>query len=584
MFRKPLKCRLSVDTTISQCSLNVSLSGYWLAGRLRTEKPPRASAHFPHLSQQVAVNYFPHQHHLPPSCFRFLSPAAERQRKTDLITDLISVNVSAANRQAQAPPTMDPDHFTCSICLGLFTDPVTVPCGHSYCMSCLTRQWDSQPVCSCPQCRASFSPRPALGRNTLLVEMMQRLCVVGPPLHEDRGFAHATFDVSSVRPERTDGERLLGQTLRRLTELINDRELEHQQLKQTLSSFTRLAKAAVKDSSRIFSELLDFVERRRVEVKELIRAQEKAEVARAENHLRRLEREISDLRGREAELERLSHSRDGHLIPQMCRQCPDSAAAASGSLTVSPHVSFGPVRKAVSELTEQLQSLYHRESPSVASAVKTVNILQMKKAQGGAESGDSVVALTLDNRSDLLQYFCPLSLDPFTANRELSLTEGNRVVSRTGELHSYPDHPDRFDTWGQVLCREGLQGRSYWEAEWGGQQVVLGLTYESIGRKGSSNNCRLGHNSLSWSLSCSPSSFAVCHGNESQAVAIPVPAKSASRRVGVFLDHDAGLLCFYAVTPGGVCLLHRVESIFEGPLYPAAWLGISSTVSFCPAD
>lgn len=248
--------------------------------------------------------------------------------------------------------------------------------------------------------------------------------------------------------------------------------------------------------------------------------------------------------------------------------------------------------------------------------MKTVNILQMKKAQGGAESGDSVVALTLDNRSDLLQCeqhrfcsvglkpslcsaassnlfglfsfssadFCPLSLDPFTANRELSLTEGNRVVSRTGELHSYPDHPDRFDTWGQVLCREGLQGRSYWEAEWGGQQVVLGLTYESIGRKGSSNNCRLGHNSLSWSLSCSPSSFAVCHGNESQAVAIPVPAKSASRRVGVFLDHDAGLLCFYAVTPGGVCLLHRVESIFEGPLYPAAWLGISSTVSFCPAD
>jgi len=79
--------------------------------------------------------------------------------------------------------------------------------------------------------------------------------------------------------------------------------------------------------------------------------------------------------------------------------------------------------------------------------------------------------------------FFPLSLDPFTAHKELSLTEGNRAVGRTGGLQDYPDHPDRFDTWSQVLCREALQGRSYWEAEWDGQQVALGLTYESIGRK-----------------------------------------------------------------------------------------------------
>ena len=79
--------------------------------------------------------------------------------------------------------------------------------------------------------------------------------------------------------------------------------------------------------------------------------------------------------------------------------------------------------------------------------------------------------------------FCSLSFDPFTAHRELSLTKGNRAVSRTRELHPYPDHPDRFDGWGQVLCREDLRGRSYWEMEWDGQEVALGLTYESIGRK-----------------------------------------------------------------------------------------------------
>ncbi|XP_071342467.1 tripartite motif-containing protein 16-like protein isoform X2 [Trachinotus anak] len=497
---------------------------------------------------------------------------------------------------AQAPLSVDPAQFSCSICLEILRDPVTIPCGHSYCMSCLTGYWDRQPACGCPTCRATFSPRPALGRNTLLMEMLERLGAVrlnegpsAPPLHVDRGFAgdqgfvHATFDVSSVGPERTDGERLLGETRRRLAQQIQDREVEHQQLKQTLRSFSSLAKAAVKDSSRIFSQLQEFLERRRVEMKELIRAQEKAEVTRAENQLQRLEQQISELRRRDAELGKLSHSQDQHLIIQMCRSYHSPGPAGStSSLTVSPHVSFGPVRKAVSDLKEQLQTLYHREFPAVSSAVKNVNILQMEKANKALESGDSAHTPALDNRSDLLQYFSPLSLDPFTAHRELSLTEGNRVVSRTGQHQSYPDHPDRFDTWGQVLCREGLQGRSYWEAKWDGEQVALGLTYESIGRKGSSNSCRLGHNSLSWSLRCSSSSFTFCHGNEEQAVV--VPSSWASRRLGVYLDHSAGLLCFYTVTPGGVHLLHRVKNSFTQPLYPAVWLGANATITFCPVD
>lgn len=73
----------------------------------------------------------------------------------------------------------------------------------------------------------------------------------------------------------------------------------------------------MKDSSKIFTELLEFVERRRSEMKELIRAQEKAEVTRAEAQLQRLEQEISELRRREAELQKVSHSQDHSLITQV---------------------------------------------------------------------------------------------------------------------------------------------------------------------------------------------------------------------------------------------------------------------------
>ena len=60
---------------------------------------------------------------------------------------------------------------------------------------------------------------------------------------------------------------------------------------------------------------------------------------------------------------------------------------------------------------------------------------------------------------------CELTLDPNTANRGLSLSEDNRKVTLVREQQSYPDHPERFDCWPQVLCRESLTGRCYWEVE-----------------------------------------------------------------------------------------------------------------------
>ncbi|XP_059369622.1 E3 ubiquitin/ISG15 ligase TRIM25-like [Carassius carassius] len=70
------------------------------------------------------------------------------------------------------------DQFTCPVCPNLLKNPVTIPCGHSYCMSCITGCWnqeDQRGVCSCPQCRQTFSPRPALGKSTILGEMVEKL-------------------------------------------------------------------------------------------------------------------------------------------------------------------------------------------------------------------------------------------------------------------------------------------------------------------------------------------------------------------------------------------------------------------------
>lgn len=67
------------------------------------------------------------------------------------------------------------DQFQCSICLGVLSNPVTIPCGHNYCMKCISNCWEHDGVDSCPQCRKTFCPRPNLTCNFLLADMVSKI-------------------------------------------------------------------------------------------------------------------------------------------------------------------------------------------------------------------------------------------------------------------------------------------------------------------------------------------------------------------------------------------------------------------------
>ncbi|XP_030211266.1 NLR family CARD domain-containing protein 3-like [Gadus morhua] len=147
----------------------------------------------------------------------------------------------------------------------------------------------------------------------------------------------------------------------------------------------------------------------------------------------------------------------------------------------------------------------------------------------------------------LKKYACDLTLDPNTAYRDFSLSEDNRKVTEVGEDQSYPDHPDRFDSQYQVLGREALTGRCYWEVEWEGR-VEIGVTYRGITRRGQGGDSWLGRNNKSWTLYCSDGGYSVWYNGTETA--LPLRA-AGSTRVGVYLDRPAGSLSFYRVSPGG---------------------------------
>uniref|UniRef100_A0AAQ4NQG1 B30.2/SPRY domain-containing protein n=1 Tax=Gasterosteus aculeatus aculeatus TaxID=481459 RepID=A0AAQ4NQG1_GASAC len=188
-------------------------------------------------------------------------------------------------------------------------------------------------------------------------------------------------------------------------------------------------------------------------------------------------------------------------------------------------------------------------------------------------------------RPGLRKYSCELTIDTNTVNRRLKLSDNNRKVTCEWEKEdqSYPDHPDRFDHWPQLLCRTGLTGRCYWEVEWRGD-VYVSVSYRGIRRKGGSDDCWFGWNDQSWSLMCSDKGYYV-GPNDSNTVT-RITSFPSSGRVAVYVDCPAGSLSFYRVSSDTLIHLHTFSTTSTEPLYPGSflWPSSGSSVSLCSLE
>ncbi|CAI5657672.1 unnamed protein product [Oreochromis niloticus] len=184
-------------------------------------------------------------------------------------------------------------------------------------------------------------------------------------------------------------------------------------------------------------------------------------------------------------------------------------------------------------------------------------------------------------RPGLRKYSCQLTIDTNTVNTNLQLSDNNRKVTRVKEVQSYPDHPDRFDGgYPQLLCRNGLTGRCYWEVEWRGD-VYISVSYGSIRRKGG-RDCVFGYNDQSWSLFCSDDGpVCVWHNKRQTTSSSSSSSSSVSNRAAVYVDCPAGTLSFYRVSSDTLIHLHTFNTTFTQTLYPGFMFFPGASVSLC---
>ncbi|XP_033842821.1 E3 ubiquitin/ISG15 ligase TRIM25-like [Periophthalmus magnuspinnatus] len=533
-----------------------------------------------------------------------------------------------------AQKALDQEAFSCSVCLDLLKDPVTIPCGHSYCRNCVQQHWDQEDekqLYSCPECRLSFSPRPALVKNIMLaglVEQMKKtappaaLCYAGPedvscdvctgkrlravqsclqcvasycerhlqPHYEAAALQkhqlvapshrlqenicsqhhramemfcrsdqqllcslcvdqHKGHDIVSSASERAQRQAELPARRALLLQSLQHKETDLQQEAQDIRSSAQTAVQRSNDSFRDMALLLD---KRRSEVEQQIRSQEDTQLSRVQELQDQLQQDVRGLKRSLSELDTLDLTQDhNQFIQRYASLSPHTQSTEPATIHTGDRGYFEEVTRAVSKLRDTLQL-----------TLSPVQVL--------------LPPAELSSREDFLYYSTEITLDTNTVYKYLSLSDGNRRVTRMNQRQSYRDHPDRFSNRCQVLSRESLTGRCYWEVEWSGEcGVYIAVSYREIQRKGSSPECLFGFNDESWALRCDKTSPSFQFNKVKSQVSGPVGS-----RIGVYLDHSAGVLAFYSVSESTMSLLHRVQTRFTRPLYTGVGFDSGDTAHF----
>ncbi|XP_026087280.1 zinc-binding protein A33-like [Carassius auratus] len=213
----------------------------------------------------------------------------------------------------------------CSICLDVFTDPVTAPCGHNYCKTCLNKYWDKSQTCNCPYCKETFNQRPDLKINITLRELIEH------------------YKLKSTQKD--------------VQQMIQDRIKKIQDIKHSAEVRKRNTEEEKAARAELFTDLIRSIERCQTEVMEMIEERQKTAEKQEQELIEELEQEITELKMRNTELEQLSHTEDHLLLLQSYSSlCSLTDTRSCSEISVKTQESRETLSRALTQLQDTLNS------------------------------------------------------------------------------------------------------------------------------------------------------------------------------------------------------------------------------------
>ncbi|CAL8407066.1 unnamed protein product [Arctogadus glacialis] len=490
---------------------------------------------------------------------------------------------------ASANTSGSEENFSCSICLDVLNSPVSTPCGHNFCRTCITKYWDEQVKFKCPLCNMAFNTRPDLRINTLLSELAAQfqtskrvkyqLCVkpgevpcdvcTGTQLKavksclvclmsfcqthlephqrvavlkkhrlvepmdrlEDRMLTdHKSHPVVPLKEEYEVKMAQLGMIEAEVQQMIQERLNNIQEIKDTVNRSKADADREIADGVHILTALKRCIERCQDDVIRMVKENLKSTEKQAEDLIKELEQEIEDLTNRSSEVKQLSHTEDHLHFLQAFRSLKDPPPTRDWTtVEVRPPSYVGTLRRSLDQLEETLNM-----------EMKKLRDAELKRVQ---------------------QYEVDVTLDPDTAHPCLILTEDGKQVHDGDVVKALPDNPKRFTDYVFVLTRQSFSsGRFYFEVQvkdktgWG-----LGVARESIDTKG---EIILTPGTGYWTLFSNKDVLVFSDDPD-----VSLPLRAELQKVGMFVDYDEGLLSFYDVE-ARVHIYSATGCSFTEPLYP----------------
>ncbi|XP_068111107.1 E3 ubiquitin-protein ligase TRIM11-like [Hyperolius riggenbachi] len=498
------------------------------------------------------------------------------------------------------------EELECPVCLTIYTDPVSLRCGHNFCRVCIDHVLDSQEGSAgytCPQCRKRFRDRPGLQTNIALRNIAERFLTTQPD-QEEAG-VHCTYCVDSPVPAVMSclhcDASMCDKHLR-----VHSKAPEHVLCAPTTSPESRkcsvhkkiLEYYCTEDAACVCVSCRLDGEHRGHQVETLQEASEKKK-EKLRNDLQKLMAETEEAEKRVQSLE------------ERRRKAQEKAAGETERVTAL----FIDLRRRLEELEKRVLSDITRRVQCYDDIIRQLEIKKaelsrkMRRIEELCHMTDPLTVLQESDTGDLCDTEdrhdkqlhdggdldvvgishtlhtgladimsgvtggisvqpADILLDVTTASNELHISDDRKTASLSDIKQNRPDTAERFQDKPQVLSSRSFSlGRHYWEVDVGGSDSwAVGMCYPSIARRGGQS--QIGCNNKSWALYRSGNQYSVTHDRKVNRLPDGIP----SDRVRIYLDYEAGQISFYVLCDP-ITHLHTFTATFTEPLYAGLGVG-----------